>query len=506
MLEQASQGLGTPILEARALRLTASLQLWVHPSDDAAILLGAARSFEGLDARMARETYTEALQAALVSGQLTAGTTLVEVARAALEAPRPIGDETTVLDLMREAWGTRFAVGYRESADLLRGAVQALATADVRTSGRTLLALMGYRAALEIWDADGYRRMVERLERTQRSRGERDSLRVTLLALCRREMWAGRFASARAYHNERVEISVAIDGPGPIARTFAMLDVRRSAWEGNEEEVRSVAARAHRATGGVLNAAGNALGILENSLRHYRAALESAWPVFEADVPADGNEAIPEVVEAAVRIGHRDAAVAALSRMEMRASVAATPWALGLLARCRALMAEGETANEHYGEALVQLGRAGVMPDLGRAHLLYGEWLRRERRRTEARDQLHAAHDMFSIMGASSFAERARIELAATGDRVAQPMASAVDDLTPQELHVARLAATGRTNTEIGAQLFISANTVDYHLRKVYRKLDVTKRGQLASALTAEGGGRVTSASGREGRLTSRRE
>jgi len=187
-------------------------------------------------------------------------------------------------------------------------------------------------------------------------------------------------------------------------------------------------------------------------------------------------------VEAAMRSGDRATAHTALDRLRERTEASGTTWALGLLARSQALAAGGD-AEEHYLGALDLLGQTYVKTDLARAHLLYGEWLRRERRRTEARTQLQAAFDLFDDMGAQAFAERARVELAATGARARRRNPSTLFDLTPQELQVAHLVSQGATNREVAAALFISATTVDYHLRKVFRKLGVTSRSQLAATV-----------------------
>jgi DNA-binding CsgD family transcriptional regulator len=483
LLERARPEALTPLLRARAARLRADVDLWAQPGNDAAALLAAARLSEGLDDRLARDTYTEALQAALISGQLTVGTTLLEVAQTALDAPRPAEESATVGDLLLDAIATRVAVGFTAAAPLLRRAVHALSSGDLEATGRTLRSVLGYKAALEIWDIDGYRTLLERFEKTERARGELDSLRVTLRGLCRREIWAGRFTTARAYHAEFVGIAVAIDGPGPIARTFELLDIDLLAWEGRDAETRAAARRLRRGTGGILNAVGLAVGILELAQSRHQQALENLWPVFVADVPSDGNEALAEVVEAGCGCGDRDAAAAALERLEERATVAGTPWALGLLARSRALMATQDDAEAYYRDAIRWLQHADIVTEMARAHLLYGEWLRGQGRK-EAREELGTAYAAFVNMGATAFADRAGSGLAAMGGRTrARSVGPADPALTPQEFQIAQLAAAGSTNGEIAAQLFISANTVDYHLRKVFRKLGVTSRRGLRDGL-----------------------
>ncbi|HEY1566932.1 MAG TPA: LuxR C-terminal-related transcriptional regulator [Solirubrobacteraceae bacterium] len=190
-----------------------------------------------------------------------------------------------------------------------------------------------------------------------------------------------------------------------------------------------------------------------------------------------------ELVEAATRSGRPELAAAALPRLEERARAAGTDWALGDLARSRALMSEGEVADALYREAIERLARTRVRVELARTHLVYGEWLRREHRRVQAREQLRVAHDMLGAIGAEAFAERARRELLATGETVRKRTAERLDELTTQEAQVARLAAEGRTNPEIGAQLYISPRTVEYHLRKVFAKLGISSRKELRRAL-----------------------
>jgi DNA-binding CsgD family transcriptional regulator len=213
----------------------------------------------------------------------------------------------------------------------------------------------------------------------------------------------------------------------------------------------------------------------------YEDALHHARVLFDADPMLAVPHRLPDMIEAAVRVGDRTAAEEALARLAERASAAGTPWALGLLARSRALMAgAGASAEEQYKSALELLGATSIELERGRAHLIYGEWLRRARRHVDARDHLRRAHEMFATMGAEGFAERARVELLATGERAPKRTAETRNDLTPREAQVSRLVGQGATNREIAAQLFISEATVEYHLNKVFRKLGVKSRTQLA--------------------------
>jgi DNA-binding CsgD family transcriptional regulator len=226
-----------------------------------------------------------------------------------------------------------------------------------------------------------------------------------------------------------------------------------------------------------------ARAVLYNGLARYERAAEAAHRACEDGDGAPIAWALAELVEAAVRIGSFDAAAAAQRRIDERTPVAASNWALGIQAQSQALIADGLQADMCFRRALARFGEGGADLQLARAQLLYGEWLRRERRRTDARDQLRAAYETFSRLGASGFGERARRELIATGETVRQRTPETRDELTAQEAAVARLAANGHTNPEIGRQLFISARTVQYHLRKVFRKLAISSRKELVGAL-----------------------
>jgi ATP/maltotriose-dependent transcriptional regulator MalT len=193
--------------------------------------------------------------------------------------------------------------------------------------------------------------------------------------------------------------------------------------------------------------------------------------------------ALPELIEAAARTGDTGIAGDALTRLAQFTQAGGTDFGLGVEARCRALLSDGEAEESLYREAIDRLGRTRLRPELARAHLLYGEWLRRESRRADAREQLRTAHGMLAAMGAEAFAERARHELLATGETVRQPKAEPASALSAQEAHIARLAADGHTNPEIAAQLFLSARTVEWHLRKIFSKLGIASRRELREAL-----------------------
>jgi DNA-binding CsgD family transcriptional regulator len=227
-----------------------------------------------------------------------------------------------------------------------------------------------------------------------------------------------------------------------------------------------------------------AAAVLNNSLARYEEAASAGGQVIANAIdPWHSTFVLPELVEAAVRAGDAQLARSALERLIETTQPAGTDYALGIEARSRALLSDGGTAEQLYREAIDRLIRTQRRPDLARAHLLYGEWLRREGRRVDARDQLRTAHGMFLAMGMEAFGERTRRELLATGERVRKRSVETQDQLTPQETQIARLASDGRTNPEIGAQLFLSRRTVEWHLRKVFDKLEVRSRRELAAGL-----------------------
>ena len=418
----------------------------------------------------------------LVSGQQTRGTTPYAVATAALNAPPHEDGTDTIADLMLDGYAQQFTIGYEAAVPALRSAVARLCSDDIRTPGLSRWAVSGTNAAAELWEAERYGILLRRLDGLEHERGALDSLRITVGGLAHYEMWTGNFADADAYHSEATNIAHAL---GENAAIWEMLKIELFAWQGDDIRTRhafaaltSDEARVHLA-GVTLNLAHTGLTILELSQGHYDAASASALPVFNHDIPAHGSQILSELTEAATRSGNTDLAHRALDRLAARSKASGTQWALGLHARSAALLASGDEAESLARDAIAKIETTPVKTDLARAHLLLGEQLRRNGRRGDARAELRTAFDMFAAMGASGFAERARIELAATGDTARLRSVASSHDLTPQERQVARFAASGESNKEIAAQLFISAATVDYHLRKVYRKLGLASRREL---------------------------
>ena len=407
-----------------------------------------------------------------------------EVGFAALGLARERLPASTIEDAMLEGFATRFAIGYVEAVPALRRVVKELCSASIPAAGLTRWAILGANAAADLWDCHGYRDLCVRLEHAERACGALESLHITLGTLAHSLMWAGDFASAESAHSEATEIAVAL---GSDAATFDALKIELFAWQGRDEDTRFVAELltgefVTEIGGGVaMNLARVALGILDLAEGRYEEALANASAVVSADPCPHGSQALPDVVEAAMRSGEHDTARHALDRLRQRAQASGMVWGLGLLARSEALVVS--EPEPHFKKALDLLGQTYIKTDLARAHLLYGEWLRREKRLSDARGQLRTAFTMFDAMGALAFAERARRELAATGEGTRRRSIGAVFELTPQERHIALLAANGATNQEIASQLFLSAATVDYHLRKVFRKLSIGSRRQLASKL-----------------------
>ncbi len=300
--------------------------------------------------------------------------------------------------------------------------------------------------------------------------------------------WTGDFAAAAELIAEREEMIEAA-GSQFYLHPFGALQL--AAWQGDEARTMaliedSLPTAVNRGAGVAVASTQWATAVLYNGQGRYQEALAAAQQASEHGQELWHPLVLPELIEAAVRSGQAAPAAEALDRLTETTGASRTDWALGTEARSRALLNKTEAADDLYREAIGRLGRTSLRIELARAHLLYGEWLRRQRRRGDARGQLRAAYQIFASAGAGAFAERARIELRATGERAPKRTAQTQDALTPREAHVARLAATGASNPEIAVQLFISPATVAYHLRKVFATLGVSSRSQLASALPAQ--------------------
>jgi len=486
LLDEARPKLNDPVLQAEAMRLEGRVSLHIaRPASAPALLLAAARAFVPLDRTRARETLLEAVDLALVSQHFTVNTSLAEIAQMVLATPKEDRKESILADLLLDAMSGFLGSNYSAAAPLLRQAVAALGGDSVTPTDGTAHCYLGVTLALELWDDETEGRWCQRVESDARNKGALLALRAALLALARHESRAGRFAEAEAHYDEVVDITIAMGLGGRRSEMLEWLKCDLYAWRGQEVETVYTAAALAKASSamGVANfmqIAQLALATLALSNGRYSDALEAIGPIIEANAPGFACQAFSIGIEAGIRADDRLIADHCMAELEVRATAAGTPWALGQLACAHALFSSGDQAEQFYLEAISHLRVTSVATDLAHAHLVYGEWLRRENRRQDARAELKTAYDHFSEMGAECFAQRAQLELAATGEKVRRRSVETQSDLTPQEAQVARLAAGGATNAEIAAKLFISANTVDYHLRKVFRKLGVSSRRQLS--------------------------
>jgi DNA-binding CsgD family transcriptional regulator len=483
LLKQARPLLDDPAERAKAQRLDGRLQVPLARSSlSPSLLLGAARAFEPIDRVLTHHSLLEAFLGFMICGHLAEETTAVEVAQAALSSLSAQSTPVTPADTLLKGVALRYAGSYAEAVPAMREAVRAQTGMSFEENNGW--SFLGSMVAQDLLDEAELRASVEQLERAARAQGALYSLQVALQGLAIIETRAGCFDVARERYSELHDVTVATGG---YVDFYDLQDVDLLAWQGDERTRDKAALVVELATG--MRAAGNAhyaslsLSILQLAEGQYEQALASAQSVTDRDFLGWGCLALPNVVEAAMRCGHREAASDALTVLAERATASGTPWALGLLARCRALMAGRGDAAVMFEEALDQLGRTSWRTEVARTHLVYGEWLRRQRQRTEAGEQLRKAFEMFDAMGAKAFAERARVELLATGERARSRRVKAAHDLTSRELQVARLAAERATSREIAGQLFISANTVDYHLRKVFQKLGVSSRRDLSGVL-----------------------
>jgi DNA-binding CsgD family transcriptional regulator len=449
-----------------------------------ALLVDAARRLEALDPALARATYVEALGAAMFSGRVYPDARVRTMAEAALAAPAAPQPPRSV-DLVLDGLASRCTGGPGAGAPLLRRALEAYANEPLERHEALMRWLLltpvaQSIAVFELWDDEAFQSLATRAVQLARDTGALALLPVVLVYRSGVHLFAGELAAASDLIGEADAIASATGNAGLVYARLLL-----SAWRGVEADAMEHINAGLASAGGegeVAAMAGYATAVLNNGLGRYEAAAAVAERLGDDDWGYAGA-AQPELVEAAVRSGRPDVAAAALSRLEARTRAAGTDWALGVLARTRALAREGEAAEALYREAVERLERTRIRVELARAQLLYGEWLRREGRRLDARAQLRGAREAFGRMGAEAFAERARRELVATGETVRRLTNETRDALTPQETQIARLAADGNTNPEIGAQLFISPRTVEYHLRKVFTKLDVSSRRELRGAL-----------------------
>ena len=456
-------------------------------SDAPPLLLKAARQFEPLDSRLARETYLDALSAAIFAGRLALGGGLREVAEAARAAPSP--GPVRGPDLLLDGLALLICEGYSAGAPVLRQAVSAFRGTDVSREERLRWLWLACHAAGIVWDYAGWDVLSDRQVTLARDAGALIALPIAFNTRAGIHLFAGEFTEAASMVAQAESVTEAT---GSRIAPYGALAL--AVFRGREAEAARLIEMAtddvgRRGEGLGLGSVQWATAVLCNSLGRYEEALAAAQRASE-DSPAVrfAGWALVELIEAAVRSAVPERATGALQRLSDIARACGTDWALGVEARSRALVSDGAAAEYLYREAIDRFGRGRLRVELARAHLLYGEWLRRQRRRRDARDQLGSAYEIFDSVGAEAFAERARIELRATGGHARQRTVETPDTLTAQEALIARLAGEGASNPEIAAQLFISRATVAYHLRKVFTKLGISSRNQLALALPAREG------------------
>jgi DNA-binding NarL/FixJ family response regulator len=469
---------------ARLERLRAEITFTRTRGRDApALLLHAAGRLEPLDASLARETYLEAIAAAIYAGHLVDTPDVREVAEAAAAAPAA-PQPPRAIDLLLDGLAIRFTGGYAAAVQPLRKALNAFRSAEELAEPDARWLWLACRVARNLWDEEVWCELVTRGLRAVRETGALRMLPMALTYRASLHIHEGEFRAASSLIEEADTIIEATES-APLKLASLML----AAWRGNESQALELfeAGRREataRGEGVALTILDWAAALLYNGLGRYDEALAAAQRGCEQDDPRLFAWSLVEMIEAGVRSGAADGTSAALDRLSERTRASGSDWALGIEAGSRALLSEGADAETLYREAVERLARSRGVVHLARARLLYGEWLRRENRRVDAREQLRVAHETFSGIGADGFAERARRELLATGETARRRIDETRDVLTPQEAQIARLAGDGHTNPEIGAELFISPRTVEYHLHKVFTKLDISSRKELRRALT----------------------
>jgi DNA-binding CsgD family transcriptional regulator len=453
-------------------------------SDAPPLLLKAAKRLEPLNLDLARETLVDAWQAAFFAGHLAGAGDLLEVSRAARVFP-PLANPPRLVDLVLDGFALLVTDGPAAAAPLLRQATSAFTSLDIPEEEILRWGFVATVADEALWDDEGWRVTVRQVQ-LARDVGALDQLSFLLNRMAIETVWSGDFAAATLLIAEAGAVCEATGSRfAPVAAT--MLAAFRGTEAGAIPLIQSIIEQATaRGQGVSVTVAHWVAAVLYNGLGRYEEALAAARQASEHEHVYVSVWALPELIEAAVRTGNTRIAGDALDLLAEKTRAGRTDLGLGIEARTRALLEEEEAAEGHYRAAVDRLGRTRHRPELARAHLLYGEWLRRQRRRRDARDQLRTAFTMFDAMGMEAFAGRARAELRASGERARPRSPGAPEVLTPQEEQIARLVAEHLSNREIAARLFISASTVEYHLRKIFRKLGISNRTQLARTLRGD--------------------
>ena len=459
-------------------------------TDATPLLLAAARRLEPLDIGIARETYVDAFSAALFGARLNGSVGIPEVAKAARAAPRPADAEAATADLLLDAL-VALADDYATAVPRCREAILRLSGEKASAKERLRWLWQGCVVALEIWDDEHALSLSRSSVQIAREAGTLAELALALSAHTPVLVFCGDLATAAAAVSETESVEEAT---GIRSAPYGALIL--SAWKGRESDTTNLIETTEREA----NARGEGIGlaisayaraVLYNGLGRYEEALAAAVTASEQREVVAENWGLSELIEPATRTGRTDLAAEAMERLAEKAHATRTDWALGIEARSRALLSEDDRAEGSFQKAIDHLNRTEVRAELARTHLLYGEWLRRMNRRADARDELRVSHDSFASIGMEAFAERARRELSATGDTVRKRTVETRDDLTAQERQIAEMARDGLSNPEIGARLFLSRRTVEWHLRHVFAKLGIQSRRELPSALAESASGQA---------------
>jgi DNA-binding CsgD family transcriptional regulator len=449
-----------------------------RPRDSIRLFMSAAEQLKELDPTVARETYLEAWAAAVFAGEPGGDTSLLAVSTAAARLPQ-VADPGPA-GILLEGLSTWITEGRVAAAPLLRRAMNIFASPDLSVEDSLRWGWMMGNPPSLLWDEEALQRILQRQVDLMRAAGALARLPLLMSTMAIVAAWRGDFAGAAA---AKAEVDAVVEATGTRIAPYGAMLVE--ALRGRTEEATALI--------DTVNEHGSAVGqgfevqftrwtraVLLNGVGSYELAFVAAEQA-SAEQPELflSAWALPELVEAGVRSGHDDAARQALARLTDAATAAETAWAWGVEARSRALLSEGDEAESCYRTAVEQLALTQLRPELARAHLLYGEWLRRQGRRSDARDAVRSAYTMFDTIGMVAFAERARRELLATGEKVRRRTEESRTDLTAQEQQIATLAAEGLTNQEIGERLYLSTRTIEWHLGKIFTKLGIRSRRAL---------------------------
>jgi DNA-binding CsgD family transcriptional regulator len=482
LLVGVEAGVLDELQRARVDLLRAQIALEQRRGGDAGrLFLSAASRLAPLDPELSRETYLEALAGAMANDVEVLGGAPAVAAAARAAPPGTVPPRT--VDVLLDAFAIRLTDGYAAAAPTLARALELLLAIDVPTEdvGRWLSLSStrnGNIVALEMWDDEALHLLAARQVQAARDAGALAHLQFALSFLARSHMLAGELTAATLMLDEARLLAEATGNQALVNAPMIL-----AAWRGHEAhaseliEATSAEAATRRWTSN-----NYARAVLYNGLGRHDAARDAAWEAFQPDPIGYGSWLLPELAEAASRTDDRALLQSALEWLAERTRVSSSGWATGMQARVRALLSTGEVADSLYRQSIAHLTGTRARLEVARSHLLYGEWLRRERRRLDARASLRTALEAFTSMGADAFARRAERELLAAGERALTRTVETLDQLTPQETQIARLAANGHTNRAIAAQLFISPSTVEYHLRKAFRKLGIKSRTQLAQS------------------------